>query len=143
MYNGHLLDTETYVGGHVEALESGVFRSDIATGFHVTPEKVQEVRRLARGPLPSHPQSWCPASCVALCPPQLIDNVDEALRYAITVEEKRDMSTILNYEEEKAKLVARLEDLRDKPNRFEGTRTWDMRGCLGAGPSRFVPALTP
>ncbi len=24
--DGHLLDTETYVGGHVEALESGVFR---------------------------------------------------------------------------------------------------------------------
>jgi DNA polymerase epsilon subunit 1 len=24
--DGHLLDNETYVGGHVEALESGVFR---------------------------------------------------------------------------------------------------------------------
>jgi hypothetical protein len=34
------------VGGHVEALESGVFRSDIACGFHVTPEKVQEVRSI-------------------------------------------------------------------------------------------------
>ena len=55
-------------------------------------------------------------------PKQLIDNVDEALRYAITVEEKRDMSTILNYEEEKAKLVAQLEDIRDRPNRFEGGR---------------------
>lgn len=28
MYNGHLLETETYVGGHVEALNSGVFRDD-------------------------------------------------------------------------------------------------------------------
>lgn len=46
--------------------------------------------------------------------------MDEALRYAITVEEKRDMSTILNYEEEKAKLVTQLEDIRDRPNRFEG-----------------------
>ena len=27
------LDTETYVGGHVEALESGVFRSDIPSRF--------------------------------------------------------------------------------------------------------------
>lgn len=31
--DGHLLDIETYVGGHVEALESGVFRSDIACRF--------------------------------------------------------------------------------------------------------------
>ena len=31
--DGHLLDTETYVGGHVEALESGVFRSDLPSRF--------------------------------------------------------------------------------------------------------------
>jgi len=31
--DGHLLDSETYVGGHVEALESGVFRSDIPCRF--------------------------------------------------------------------------------------------------------------
>lgn len=31
--DGHLLDTETYVGGHVEALEAGVFRSDIPSRF--------------------------------------------------------------------------------------------------------------
>ena len=28
MYNGHLIETETYIGGHVEALNSGVFRDD-------------------------------------------------------------------------------------------------------------------
>ena len=27
--DGHVLDSETYVGGHVEAIESGVFRADI------------------------------------------------------------------------------------------------------------------
>ena len=30
-----LLDSETYVGGHVEALESGVFRSDIPCRFRM------------------------------------------------------------------------------------------------------------
>lgn len=30
-YRGHLIEAETYVGGHVEALESGVFRSDLPT----------------------------------------------------------------------------------------------------------------
>ena len=33
--DGHLLDSETYVGGHVEALESGVFRSDIPCRFRL------------------------------------------------------------------------------------------------------------
>jgi len=43
-YDGHLLSSETYVGGHVEALEAGVFRSDIPTDFKIVPEAVQQVR---------------------------------------------------------------------------------------------------
>ena len=43
MYDGHLLASETYVGGHVEALEAGVFRSDIATDFKIVPSAVQQV----------------------------------------------------------------------------------------------------
>lgn len=43
MYNGHLLESETYVGGHVEALEAGVFRSDIETDFKVDPQAAQRV----------------------------------------------------------------------------------------------------
>ena len=33
--DGHVLDSETYVGGHVEAIESGVFRSDIPMKFRL------------------------------------------------------------------------------------------------------------
>ena len=33
--DGHVLDTETYVGGHVEALESGVFRADLPCRFRM------------------------------------------------------------------------------------------------------------
>ena len=44
MHDGHLLASETYIGGHVEALESGVFRSDIACHFKVVPSAVQQVR---------------------------------------------------------------------------------------------------
>lgn len=43
MFEGHLLASETYVGGHVEALEAGVFRSDIPTQFKIVPEAVQQV----------------------------------------------------------------------------------------------------
>jgi DNA polymerase epsilon subunit 1 len=46
-YEGHLLASETYVGGHVEALEAGVFRSDIPTHFKVEPSAAQQVRRVA------------------------------------------------------------------------------------------------
>lgn len=45
MYEGHLLASETYVGGHVEALEAGVFRSDIATDFKIVPSACQQVRQ--------------------------------------------------------------------------------------------------
>lgn len=45
MFDGHLLQSETYVGGHVEALEAGVFRSDIATNFKIDPTAAQEVSR--------------------------------------------------------------------------------------------------
>ena len=43
MFEGHLLASETYVGGHVEALEAGVFRSDIPTNFKIVPEAAQKV----------------------------------------------------------------------------------------------------
>lgn len=36
--DGHVLDQETYVGGHVEALESGVFRADIPCRFRLVNE---------------------------------------------------------------------------------------------------------
>ena len=44
MFEGHLVASETYVGGHVEALEAGVFRSDIPTHFKIVPSAVQQVR---------------------------------------------------------------------------------------------------
>lgn len=34
-YKNHLLESETYIGGHVECLESGVFRSDLPTSFRL------------------------------------------------------------------------------------------------------------
>lgn len=43
MFEGHLLESETYVGGHVEALEAGVFRNDIQTDFKIQPPGIQKV----------------------------------------------------------------------------------------------------
>ena len=36
-YNNRLLESETYIGGHVECLETGVFRSDLPTKFQLEP----------------------------------------------------------------------------------------------------------
>jgi hypothetical protein len=43
VYNGRMLESETYIGGHVECLESGVFRSDIPTRFHLIPDAYQVI----------------------------------------------------------------------------------------------------
>ncbi|CAE6420593.1 unnamed protein product [Rhizoctonia solani] len=88
-YEGHLLASETYVGGHVEALEAGVFRSDIATHFKIVPEAIQG----------------------------LINDLDAALIFCIVEESKVPLESVTNYDEVKSKIQAALEDLRDKPLR--------------------------
>lgn len=45
--DGHVLDQETYVGGHVEALESGVFRADIPCRFRLVSVSSRLMNRLA------------------------------------------------------------------------------------------------
>ncbi len=57
-HNGHLLQSETYIGGHVECLEAGVFRADIPTEFSLVPSALQ----------------------------QLIDNIDRDLTFALETE---------------------------------------------------------
>uniref|UniRef100_A0A5K3FMW5 DNA polymerase epsilon catalytic subunit n=1 Tax=Mesocestoides corti TaxID=53468 RepID=A0A5K3FMW5_MESCO len=43
-----LIDSETYVGGHVEALEAGVFRADIPVRFRLVPVTCEKLRSDAR-----------------------------------------------------------------------------------------------
>lgn len=49
VYNGRILDSETYIGGHVECLESGVFRSDLPTKFRLVPGAYQVQLRKSCG----------------------------------------------------------------------------------------------
>ncbi|KAK8513325.1 hypothetical protein V6N12_052522 [Hibiscus sabdariffa] len=90
-YKNHLLESETYIGGHVECLESGVFRSDIPTSFKLDPSGYE----------------------------QLISNLDRDLQYAITVEGKMDLESVLNYDEVKNEIIEKLVKLRDEPIRDE------------------------
>ncbi|CAJ0578382.1 unnamed protein product, partial [Mesorhabditis spiculigera] len=43
--DGKRIESETYVGGHVEALEAGVFRSDIPVRFRMSPEALRDLRQ--------------------------------------------------------------------------------------------------
>ncbi|KAF2033241.1 DNA polymeras-like protein epsilon [Setomelanomma holmii] len=90
-WEGYLLESETYVGGHVEALEAGVFRSDIAYNFAVDPTAIDE----------------------------LLDDLDAALKFSIEVEEKKKMEDITNYDDIKAQIVEKLMQLKNTPNRNE------------------------
>lgn len=70
-HDGHLLESETYIGGKVECLESGVFRSDIEYEFNLKPAAFQE----------------------------LIDNIDRDLTFAIEVEGNKRKEDYANYDE--------------------------------------------
>ncbi|KAF1787624.1 DNA polymerase epsilon, catalytic subunit A, C-terminal [Phytophthora cactorum] len=90
-YKGHLVENETYVGGHVECLESGVFRADFLYDFQLVPSAFQ----------------------------QLIDNIDRDLTFSLEVEMNVPVDRVANYEEVKKDIVDRLVGLRERPNRKE------------------------
>lgn len=46
--DGHLLENETYVGGYVEALESGVFRADIPCKFRLDVNQLLNLKVLIK-----------------------------------------------------------------------------------------------
>jgi DNA polymerase epsilon subunit 1 len=90
-WDGHLLDSETYVGGHVESIEAGVFRADIPVDFAVDTGAVDELLR----------------------------DLDAALKFVITVEEKKKLEDVENYDEVKEQITKRLMMLKETPNRHE------------------------
>ncbi|KFG87369.1 DNA polymerase epsilon [Metarhizium anisopliae] len=90
-WDGHLLDSETYVGGHVESIEAGVFRADIPVDFAVDTGAIDELLR----------------------------DIDAALKFVITVEEKKSLADVENYDEVKEQIVAKLMKLKETPHRRE------------------------
>ncbi|XP_020776588.1 DNA polymerase epsilon catalytic subunit A [Boleophthalmus pectinirostris] len=89
--DGHVLDSETYVGGHVEALESGVFRSDIPCRFKMNPAAFDF----------------------------LYQRVERTMRHAIEEEEKMPLEQVTNFNEVCDDIKKKLTSLKDVPNRIE------------------------
>ena len=99
-HNGKLVDTETYIGGIVEALESGVFRCDVDIDFRTNSRAYAD----------------------------LIENVDEVLASAIAKELKEDIdwasvdkkadqvrqmcAKAVNFDAARSTLIAQLDALR-------------------------------
>ena len=90
-HDGHLLESETYVGGHVECLQTGVYRTDLPIKFRLVPEALQT----------------------------LIDRLDETLTYAIEQEGGLKSEEITNYDAVRDAIAAKLTELRDVPNRTD------------------------
>ena len=42
-YQGHIAETVTYVGGHVESLKAGIFRSDFIYDYKINPKVITEI----------------------------------------------------------------------------------------------------
>ena len=87
LYEGHLIESETYVGGHVEALEAGVFRADLPVKFRLDASGYQK----------------------------LIDGLDSALTFELEVEGKLNKEEVTNYDAVKDKIMDKLVYLRDNP----------------------------
>lgn len=82
-HDGHLIESETYVGGHVEALAAGIFRADLDCDFTIQSPAVEE----------------------------LLEEVDRTIKFFIEVECKADVKDLVNYEEVKDKIISELNAL--------------------------------
>jgi DNA polymerase epsilon subunit 1 len=96
--DGHVLDTETYVGGHVEALESGVFRSDIPSRFKLSVDMLQS----------------------------LADGVKRTMGHALEIEEKVPLEDVTNFDEVCDQIIEKLLLLKATPIRSENPMIYHL-----------------
>ena len=87
-YNGNLVESDTYIGGHVECLQVGVYRSDIPVKFKLNPTAYQK----------------------------LIDQVDVTIDFCAEIEQKINPLDINNREEVKMQIIKALNELKDMCN---------------------------
>jgi len=116
--DGHLLTSETYVGASVEALESGVFRSDIPCRFKIVP---YVFFKLFISCFIYQKKCICSETVQ-----YLIDNIDRTLQQSIEIEEKLSIDLIENLSEIKEDILQRLQHLKNVPNRLENPNIYHL-----------------
>lgn len=90
-FEGHLIELETYVGGHVESLEAGVFRHDIPCKFNIDPLACDEV----------------------------IGDLHNSIKFCIEVENGKKVEDVTNYDDVYNQIRLALEGLKNEPTREE------------------------
>jgi DNA polymerase epsilon subunit 1 len=76
--DGHILEFETYVGGHVESLRTGIYRSDLPVRFEINPMALDDLE----------------------------SSLDETLKFASTEESKRSLDEIVSFDELRQEIMA-------------------------------------
>ena len=89
--DGHVLDTETYVGGHVEALESGVFRADLPYRFRLDTDMLVKMK----------------------------SEVRHVMKHTLEIEENIPIAEVTNLDEIVKQIEDALQALHDQPSRTE------------------------
>lgn len=84
-HNGHLLENETYIGGHVESLQTGIYRADFEQKFTIDKEAYQS----------------------------LVENLDRVLDFGITIDNGLQLSDVTNREEVKAQVLEKIQPFLD------------------------------
>eukprot|EP00347_Sterkiella_histriomuscorum_P016015 403354822 len=90
-YHGHLIDSDTYIGGHVECLRTGVYRSDIPVKFRLEKAGYQH----------------------------LIDQTEAIMDFALKVELNVDKNLVTNYDELRDDIIAKLQSIQQKCPSYE------------------------
>ncbi|CAD5218192.1 unnamed protein product [Bursaphelenchus okinawaensis] len=96
--DGFLINSETYVGAKVEALESGVFKADIDVKFRLEVEALE----------------------------QLKSEVEATMRHAVEGELGVPLTEVTNFEEECGKVKEVLSSLIEHPKRFEPPKIYHL-----------------
>ncbi|PIC54700.1 hypothetical protein B9Z55_003843 [Caenorhabditis nigoni] len=96
--DGHRVESETYVGGHVEALEAGVFRADIPARFRLSVDALE----------------------------QLKSEVPETLRKELAREFEVSLDQVENFEQQCAEVEEAFDGLIAVPTRLENPRIYHL-----------------
>ncbi|CEF64463.1 DNA polymerase epsilon catalytic subunit A [Strongyloides ratti] len=96
--DNRVIESETYVGGRVEALESGVFRADIKTRFCIVPEALEMLK----------------------------EQVRDTMKFALNVENGIDLENVINFDEVCKETEEKLDQLKNTPNLFEYPKVYHL-----------------
>ena len=97
-YEGHLIEAETYVGGHVEALAAGIYRADLDCDFTIDSGAINEIS----------------------------NEVDRTIKFFVEVECGANVKDLVNYEEVRNQILSELKALTLDRKYYERPRIYHV-----------------